>query len=159
MRRWRTRCRWWARRDEHGQSALEFVFVLPFVFIVIFLVAEATSILKTWMVLENASREGARYAAVRKTTSEICAETIARAGSALAGASCTGGTGSCTGGASVGPGVTVRNAQAAPGSETCVLISYVYTFRTPLMNFVSFVSGGTIADEITMNASTVMRLE
>jgi hypothetical protein len=146
-------------QSERGQSALEFVFVLPFVFIVIFLVVEATSILKTWMLLENASREGARYAAVRKTTGEVCTETQNRGGETLAGVSCGGGAGSCAGGGSGGSGIVVQNAQGAPGTETCVIISYAYTFRTPLLNFVQYISGGVISDTVTMNARTVMRLE
>ena len=155
MRGLRQRC----RHSERGQSALEFVFVLPFVFIVIFLVAEATSILKTWMLLENASREGARYAAVRKPTSEVCSETKSKGGSTLSSIGCSGGSGSCAASSSGGSGITVRNAQGSPGTETCVTISYNYTFKTPLLALVEYVSNGTISNSVTMNARTVMRLE
>ena len=145
--------------DERGQSALEFVFVLPFVFVVIFLVVEATSILKTWMLLENASREGARAAAVQKPQSEVCTATRSSGGETLSGVACGGGGGSCASSPSGGTGITVLNAQGAPGTPTCVLISYTYTYATPLMNLVSAVSGGWVPPAITMNAKTVMRLE
>lgn len=134
---------------EGGQSALEFVLVLPFVFVVIFLVAEATSILKTWMLLENASREGARYAAVRKTAVEVCTQTQAKAGGILDGAPCA-----CGGG-----GICVTNAKGIPGSDTSVAITYLYTYKTPLIPLIAYLSGGAIDNTVTMNARTVMRLE
>ncbi len=129
-------------RDERGQAGLEFVLVLPFVFIVIFLVAEATSILKTWMVLENASREGARYAAVRKPQSEVVNRTI-----------------DTTDGILTPSNITVTNAKGTPGSDTEVKISYTYTFKTPLVRFVNYVSRDTIPDTVQMTAHTHMRLE
>jgi hypothetical protein len=39
------------------------------------------------------------------------------------------------------------------------MISYNYTFNTPLLALVEFVSNGTISNTVTMNARTVMRLE
>jgi Flp pilus assembly protein TadG len=146
MRRWLTRR--WTRRDERGQSALEFVFVLPFVFIVIFLVAEATSILKTWMLLENASREGARAAAVGKTDAQACDVMRTRAGNILPG------------GSGCGSGVSLaRNTSNPQDSFATASISYTYTFKTPLLALVEFVSNDTISNSVTMNARTVMRIE
>lgn len=129
-------------RDERGQAGLEFVLVLPFVFIVIFLVAEATSILKTWMILENASREGARYAAVRKSQTDVVNRTIQTSDNILTAAN-----------------ITVVNAKGTPGTDTEVQISYTYTFQTPLVRFVNYVSRDTIPNTMQMTAHTHMRLE
>jgi Flp pilus assembly protein TadG len=149
--RWRRQHGPGTHHDERGQSAIEFAFVLPFVFLIIFVAAEATSILKTWMVLENASREGARYAAVRKTAVEVCTQTKAKGGDTLSGLPCS----SCGSGASI----CVTNAQGVPGADTSVAISYVYTYKTPIVPLVSYFTGGIVSNKLPLNAHTVMRLE
>lgn len=129
-------------RGERGQSSVEFIFMLPFVFVIIFLVAEMTAAMKTWMVIENASREGARAAALRNTEADVVANTIARSGDIL-----TAGN------------ISVVNEQGTPGTATSVAITYTYTFQSPLAALVNFVSGGTITTTMNMYAQTSMRLE
>jgi hypothetical protein len=133
------------QRDERGQSGLEFVLVLPLILLVIFLVAEATSILRTWMLLENASREGARYAAVRKTQQEVVDRTVAVSGDPPILSNSN---------------IQVVNARGKPGDDTQVIINYDYQFKSPLVAFVQFVTKGTIIpDTMHMAAHTHMRLE
>lgn len=61
---------WWKpsvllpRHDEIGQSGIEFAVVLPFLFLFLFLAAEAAYLLGTWIILEQAANVGTRYAAV-----------------------------------------------------------------------------------------------
>src|SRR6266516_1196499 len=53
--------------DERGQAAFEFLIVLPF----IFLMVEGVMIFEQWTLLDHATREGVRYAAVGHSTTAV----------------------------------------------------------------------------------------
>jgi hypothetical protein len=145
VRRLLRRARGVRESGEQGQSGLEFVLVLPAVFIVIFLVAELSAALRTWMIIENASREGARCAVVRKTQAEAIDCAVTRSDGIL-------NAGEVTIPSGVFPVVRA-------GGEVEVAVTHTYTLTSPLAAFVSYVSGGSIPNTIQMNASTHMRME
>jgi Flp pilus assembly protein TadG len=152
VRRFGRRARVRGRRAERGASTIEFVLVFPFVLIIIFLVAEMSSALRTWLVLENASREGARFAAVRNSASATINRTVAMSAGILNGCGgCVTVTNAWCGGSGAGCG--------RAGDDVTVAVNYTYTFKTPLARFISYVSGGTIPNTMRMQATTHMRLE
>jgi Flp pilus assembly protein TadG len=52
-------------KSERGQSTVEFVFLLPVLLVLFFLIFEVGRLFGSWLLLTNAAREGARYAAVQ----------------------------------------------------------------------------------------------
>jgi Flp pilus assembly protein TadG len=129
-----------SRRGERGQSAVEFAIVLPFVLMFTFFMVESVRVLSTWMVLEHASREGARVGAVRKPEADIRARTIQASQGIL-----TAGD------------VTVTGAQGAPGTDVRVAVRYTYEPRI-INGFANLLLGLTMPS-ITLRAQTHMRLE
>lgn len=169
LRRWLQRVR---GRDEAGQSALEFALIVPYILIFLFFTVEGTNAVKTWMILQAASREGARCAAVQSTVSTIqtCACKAAGGTDCLTSlltssnvkitcsANCTNndpstyscptqGTTPCT------DSVTVSIVDSSSSS------TYTYTFQSGLVTLISGFTGGTISNTLKMAASTTMRLE
>jgi Flp pilus assembly protein TadG len=135
MRRWRD-------HDEQGFLAFEFILILPFILILFFLVAEGAAALMTWSTLEHASREGARYGAIGKSTAEVEARTRARSAGVLDGS----GT------------VLVTGAGGSPGSDVQVQVTYSYALRTPLNGLLALVGGGSVPG-MTMTAQTHFLIE
>jgi Flp pilus assembly protein TadG len=52
------------RQEEEGQAALEFVLLLPFFVVFLFLIVDLGILMYEWVSAGNAAREGARYGAV-----------------------------------------------------------------------------------------------
>jgi Flp pilus assembly protein TadG len=50
---------------QRGQTAVEFVLVLPLLLVLVFLVFEVGRLFGSWLLITNAAREGARYASVQ----------------------------------------------------------------------------------------------
>lgn len=57
-------------RTSKGQSMVETILVLPLLLLLIFGIIEFGRVYYTYIMLSNAAREGARYAAVRETDME-----------------------------------------------------------------------------------------
>ena len=51
--------------NERGQSAVEFALVFPVLLLFLFLIFEFGRVFGSWLLITNAAREGARYAAVQ----------------------------------------------------------------------------------------------
>src|SRR5579875_2301769 len=62
---------------ERGQAYLEFLLILPFVFVLVLLTAEGASLVNTWSLMESAAREGARCGAVNPSGPSSPATTCA----------------------------------------------------------------------------------
>jgi len=58
-------------RDERGQVTFEFLMVFPLIFLFIYLMVEGVVFVEQWTTLDNAVREGARYAAVGHKAADI----------------------------------------------------------------------------------------
>jgi hypothetical protein len=129
-------------RGEAGQATMEFLLVVPFVFLFLFFMVEGANVVKTWMIVEGASREGARCGAVRKTQADVKTCAVNASGGVLTTSN-----------------VTVTNAQGTVGSAVQVAITYTYTFKTPLLAFLHTYTGGTIPNTMALSAQTQMRLE
>lgn len=58
-----------ALREERGQSLVEFVIALPVLLVIVFGIIEFATAWRTYQIITNAAREGARYAVVASTPS------------------------------------------------------------------------------------------
>jgi len=58
-------------RSEGGQSTVEFAMVLPILLLLLMGIIEFGRIISSYMIINNLAREGARFAAVGKTDSQI----------------------------------------------------------------------------------------
>lgn len=133
-----------ARNTELGQSLVEFSLVLPFLLLLLFAIVDFGRAFYTWNTLSNASREGARVAAVQGSTSQInSAVTSAMGGLTTSSPTLTR---------------TYTNVQAAKGSTVTVQLSYQFTFVTPVSPLLNLIGGSSIANP-TLSSSSAMRLE
>jgi len=57
--------------SKKGQALVEMAFVLPILILLIMGIVEFGRILNSYLIITNASREGARYASIQSTDSEI----------------------------------------------------------------------------------------
>src|SRR5437868_3835615 len=108
----RRRRRWIGNRTwlgERGQAAVEFAIVAPFILLFAFFMIEGVRVMTTWMVLEHATREGARLGAVHKTSGEIQTRTIERSQNILTAAN-----------------ITITGAGGAAGTDVQVAVTYQY---------------------------------
>jgi Flp pilus assembly protein TadG len=52
-------------RTQRGQSTVELVLMMPLLLVLLFLIFEVGRLFGSWLLITNAAREGARYAAVQ----------------------------------------------------------------------------------------------
>ena len=148
-------------KAERAQSLVEFALVVPMLLILLFGIIDFGLGLRAYISVSSATREGARYAAVGNP----------------AGTFSAGGSGDCNGTmttSAVGKvcsnlkGLNLANIEdvsvtypdgQAPGESVVVQLDYEYEYITPVQRIVNFLSGGSIADTLTISAKTDMRLE
>ncbi len=68
------------RRRSRGQALVEFALLAPVFFLVLFAIIEAGRFMFYYEILNNATREGARYAIVNGANSLVCPTGPAGAG-------------------------------------------------------------------------------
>jgi hypothetical protein len=98
------------------------------------------------MTVTNSAREGARLGSVHGTSTAIV-QRVRSTASSLQQANLT---------------VTVTNADdqgGQPGQSVVVDVKYSYSLMTPLADLLHLVSGGTIANHLTLDSVGDMRLE
>ncbi len=141
---------------QRGQSAVEFMLVLPFVLLVIMALAEFGAAFYAHITVNNATSEAARWAAVANLPSDVCATNSIqwRAREMSSGfLSCANGTAFA---------ITYEDAASGhPGRGTSVTVrvSRPWTPITPLPGLVNFVSGGAFPATWNMTACSDARLE
>ncbi|MGB2695482.1 MAG: TadE family protein [Dehalococcoidia bacterium] len=122
--------------SNRGQSLVEFAFVVPILFILVFGIIDFGVGLHSWITVTNAAREGARLGAVHGTQAEVIARVHERA-SNLDQASLD---------------VLVTNAEGDPGQPVRVQVDYEYDLITPLGSILHMPS-------LDMSAKSEMRIE
>jgi Flp pilus assembly protein TadG len=126
------------RRSERGQSLVEFAMVLPLFLIIVFGIVDFGRAYSAYVQLNNGAREGARYGAVGKSSSEIQARVRA-----------------VTSGLNQGDlAISVSGAQGTKGSTITVSTVYDFDFITPIG---SFIAG--LGSSFNLDASSQMRIE
>jgi len=144
------------RRGEGGQSLVEFVLALPILLVIVFGIVEFASAWRTYQVVTNVAREGARLAVIPSTTSD--AMVTARIDSLLTQSglnlsnrtttlTCAGNPGLCS-----GPGST--------GQPDEVQVDYLHTFVVlgPVLDLMC-AGCGTGYGTVVLSSRSVMRNE
>lgn len=125
-------------KDKKGQALVEMAFVLPLLLLILMGIVEFGRIFNAHLIITNASREGARYAAVHSTDAEIEA-VIDNLTSTLDQNNLT-------------LTITPSFANRTSGSTVEVRIDYDIDIIAPLISAV-------IPDPFRITAYTVMRVE
>ena len=131
------------RRGERGQSLVEFAMVLPLFLVVVFGIVDFGRAYSAYVQLNNGAREGARYGAVGKSSSEI----VSRVRSVTAGLN------------QGDLGVSVSGAQGTKGSTVTVSVDYDFDLITPLGPMLSLIGSGGIGSSFDLDAQAQMRIE
>ena len=131
--------------------------VLPILVILIFGIIDFGMGLRSYVSLTNATREGARFAAVGNVAGAYPADCDGATNTTVIGRVCVAIEGLDLS-ALNDVSVTYPDGQA-PGNSIVVSAQYTYTFITPLGDIASFISGGSFDDSLTLNTSTDMRQE
>lgn len=147
------------RRDD-GQSAVEFMLVLPLLLLVLLAVAELGAAFYTYVTLNNATSEAARWASIGHVPDATC--DLATEGIQWRAQVMSRGLLTCA-----DPGVTFQidyddaaSGQPGRGTAVTVRVSRTYQARTPLPAFVSFVTAGALfPSSWGMTACSDARLE
>ncbi len=135
--------------------------MLPVLLILVFGIIDFGMGLRAYISVSQATREGARYAAVGNA----------------AGTFTAGGTGECNGSTTTttvgrvcsaldglklsdiqSVSVTYPNGQS-PGNSVHVSVNYSYHYITPIKAIVGFFSAGALPGALTISSSTDMRIE
>lgn len=145
------------RRNERGQSVVEFMLVLPFVLLVIMALAEFGAAFYTYITVNNATSEAARWAATAKVPSDACADQSIQ----WRAEQMSRGLLDCASGDTVFTVAYEDATSGAPGRGTGVTVnvSYTYSGHTPLPGLISFISGGTFPESWEMSSCSDARLE
>jgi Flp pilus assembly protein TadG len=144
-------------RGGRGQSLVEFAMVLPILTILIFGVIDFSLGLRSYISLTNATREGARYAAVGNAPGSFPTNCDGVSNTTTVGRVCVAMEGlDLDSIASLS--VTYPNGQS-PGNSVVVSAEYTHEFITPLADLASFFSGGSFPDTLSLDTSSDMRLE
>lgn len=149
-----------AVRDESGGSMIEFALIAPLLFVILFGIIEFGVLLFDKAMLTNASREGARAgivydfdstagtnhpdnSTITTTVQEYCQDYLI----------------------SFGTGSTVSIAISRSGSASLdaagdqLRVNVSYPFRFLVFSNILALIGGDLADDLTLEAETVMRME
>ncbi len=106
-----------AGRDQRGSTMVEFALVAPVLILLVMGIMEFGRLFQVWLVVTHAAREGGRYAAVGKSSSEVRTQVIAASPSLDTGLL----------------SITTQNAQGPSGTSVTVQVSYPVTMVTPLI--------------------------
>ena len=138
------------KRGERGQAVVEFAFILPIFLIVLFMVVEFGIGFSRWIVVTNATREAARYAAVQNGD----AGTIRTAVKNRAVVTSSGLLSPAGVTVNFVDGPDTNGTAGDRGDSVVVSASLNYPLLTPLGAFVSLATGS-----ITISGCADMRLE
>lgn len=128
--------------SERGQAVVELAFVLPVLVLLVFGTLEVGRVFNAWIVVTQASREGARTAAVACVANPGCSASVqARVEQSLSGLSLLHARWS------------LSNGPYTSGSDVQVDVDYDVAIATPL---IGALLGSNV---ITVHSDTTMRLE
>lgn len=147
-------------RREDGQAVVEFVLLFPLVLVMVMVIIEFGFALHTYVTINNAASEAARYAAVgnEPNTGATCDTTPSDPSIEGRAVDASGGLLSCSD-VSVTYLKIVSTPGFARGDGVAVHITHTYTMVTPLGELMSTLSFGTLPSTLTMTACSDSRLE
>jgi len=144
-------------RTERAQSLVEFALVLPILLILVFGIIDFGMGIRSYISLTNATREGARFAAVGNVAGAYPTDCDGATSTTVIGRVCVSIEGLDLTQVQV---VSVSYPDGeAPGNSVIVAADYTYQYITPLGDMIDFFSGGSFPDSLALSTSTDMRLE
>lgn len=155
-------CAWRRRaRDERGQSLVEFVLALPILLVLVFGIIEFAAAWRTYQVVTNVAREGARLGVVTSTSS---GQTVLdRVDSLLVWSNLSLSRRTTTIRCYLNAGGTVNNVctTTQPGNRFEVQLDYQHDFVVlgPVLNLMCSGCGSSGYGTVTLRSRAVMREE
>jgi Flp pilus assembly protein TadG len=140
-------------RGEHGQTVVEFVLMLPFLLLVIMALAEFGGAFYSYITINNATSEAARWASVANLPDDACGTNSIQ----WRASQMSRGLIACDS-VTIGYHNPVAD-QYTRGSGVAVRVNHIYQPVTPLPALIQFVSGGTIPAAWPMTTCSDARLE
>jgi Flp pilus assembly protein TadG len=128
----------WSIKKKNGQSMVETALVLPVILFIMLGIVDFGFLFNNYLVIDNASREGARSAAVGSSDSVINSTVTSIAASLDQSKLKT----------TINPPEDERT----KGSEVTITVEYDYSLLTPII-------GVVIPNPVHLTANTVMRVE
>ena len=144
-------------KQNRGQSLVEFALVLPLLMILVFGIIDFGMGLRSYISLTNATREGARFAAIGGSAGVYPGNCDGVTNTTVVGRVCVAIEGLDRADLT-SVGVSYPNGQN-PGESVVVSADYTYNYITPMGDIVDFFSGGSFPDALSLSTSTDMRLE
>ena len=144
-------------RGTRGQSLVEFALVLPILMFIVFGIIDFGLGIRSYISLTNATREGARFAAVGNPAGSYPANCDGTTNTTVIGRVCVAIDGLKLSDLNT-VSVTYPAGQAS-GNSVVVSANYTYHFVSPLGAMAHFFSGGSIPTTITLSTKSDMRLE
>ncbi len=144
-------------RGAKGQSLVEFALVLPILMFIVFGIVDFGLGIRSYISLTNATREGARFAAVGNPAGSYPSNCDGSTNTTVIGRVCVAIEGlKLSDVQSVS--VSYPDGQAS-GNSVVVSATYVYHFVSPLGALAHFFTDGTFPTTITLSTKSDMRLE
>lgn len=121
---------------------VEMALVLPVFLLIVMATIDFGWALRSYIVITNSAREGARLGVIGATEDEIVSRVINKSGNMLEDEN-----------------VQVVGARTDPGNPLTVEVKYDHHYISPLGTFIEFVSGGAVPNPLPLSSSTTMRME
>jgi Flp pilus assembly protein TadG len=142
-------------RKERGQSLVEFALVLPLLVVFLLAILDFAWVLRSYVTITNAGREGARYGVTCKTDADIQSRVVDLSSNLLStsdvsvaftpsGNPCASGT---------------YPSNPPLDAKVEVEVTYTYQWITPLAGMANMLSGGVIPSDLTLTSKSIMRFE
>jgi Flp pilus assembly protein TadG len=130
---------------DRGAAAVEFALVLPVLLLILFAIIDFGRLLNAQITLSQAAREGARLGALGVAPATVVSRTQAAMGT-------------------ITPVVTVNTGTACPANagasvDAVVIVSYVFTFITPVSAIAGMFGTAHFGAAITLTAQGEMPCE
>ncbi len=140
-----------------GQSLVELALLIPVLMILVFGIVDFGLGIRTYISLTNATREGARFAAVGNPPGSYPSECDGNTTTTVVGRVCVVSEGLNRSHIS---SITVEYPHGeGAGNSVVVSAAYTYHYVTPLGDIIHFFSGGAMTETLELSTSTDMRLE
>ncbi len=144
---------WQSRED--GQASVEFVLVFPLVFLVVLAIVEFGFLMYSFITVDAAAREAARFAVVANSLGTTCELGTITGRAVETGA----GIVQCGDISVVFVDAAPLDGEATRGDQVVVRITHPYDAVTPLAALAEAFALGTIDTSITLSACVASRLE
>lgn len=125
-------------RDDKGQSLVEFAIILPILMLLVMGIIEFGMMLNSYLAIQNASREGARYGIIGTSNGDI-QNLVASTSPSLNSSYLT-------------VDITPNDGSRKSGDTLTVKVSYEYHLTVPIIS-------SLLGDSVTLTAQTSMRIE